>query len=146
MSQITTTQTVGPFPHEAWAWASELPAITGGTTIHGSLLDGADAPVSDGWIEAWCPVTKNWQRHASGEQGEFTLHMPKGQTQLMITIFARGLTRHLFTVVCLTADSSWLTQVPAALRGSLLAAVEGSSYRWDIHLQGANETVFFDYA
>jgi protocatechuate 3,4-dioxygenase, alpha subunit len=146
MMSITTTQTVGPFPHEAWRWATELPALSGSTPIRGVLYDGAGAPVSDGWIEAWCPVTKHWQRRATGEQGEFTLQLPKDQTQLMITIFARGLTRHLFSVVCSAADSNWLTQVPAARRGSLVAATEGNSYRWDIHLQGANETVFFDYA
>jgi protocatechuate 3,4-dioxygenase alpha subunit len=36
--------------------------------------------------------------------------------------------------------------VPAARRATLLAARQpDGSYRWDIHMQGERETVFFDY-
>jgi protocatechuate 3,4-dioxygenase, alpha subunit len=36
-----------------------------------------------------------------------------------------------------------LARVPAARRDTLLAALTDGGYRFDIHLQGLNETVFF---
>jgi protocatechuate 3,4-dioxygenase alpha subunit len=42
--------------------------------------------------------------------------------------------------------SAILGQVPPARRATLVAAAQpDGSYVWDIHLQGARETVFFDY-
>jgi protocatechuate 3,4-dioxygenase, alpha subunit len=35
--------------------------------------------------------------------------------------------------------------VPAYKRASLIAKSESIGYRWDVHLQGAHETVFFDF-
>jgi protocatechuate 3,4-dioxygenase alpha subunit len=67
-----------------------------------------------------------------------------------ITVFARGLVKHQFTAVFLSDDaglsqSAILEQVPAARRATLLAARQPDGYRWDIHMQGERETVFFDY-
>jgi protocatechuate 3,4-dioxygenase, alpha subunit len=139
------TQTIGPFPHEAWAWTGQQLSPVQGTLIKGQLLDGAGEPVSDGWIEAWCPATKQWQRCASGDKGEFSINMPVGQSQLMITVFGRGITRHLFTLVAIAENAPMLTHVPADRRGSLLAKPEGNAYSWNVHLQGAHETTFFDF-
>jgi protocatechuate 3,4-dioxygenase alpha subunit len=145
MKLLTPTQTIGPFPHEAWRWPSAQIAAVSGTPIQGKLLDGAGDPINDGWVEAWCPATKQWQRCATGEGGEYTVNLPAGQSSLMITIFARGLTRHLFTVVYTDANAAILGKVPTDRRASLIAKKEGNGYHWDICLQGANETVFFDY-
>lgn len=67
----------------------------------------------------------------------------------MVLVFARGLQRHLISRVYLEGDRDnehdpVLQSVPAERRGSLIARVDGAeSYRWDVILQGDNETVFF---
>ncbi|MFF2807209.1 protocatechuate 3,4-dioxygenase subunit alpha [Streptomyces sp. NPDC058000] len=72
---------------------------------------------------------------------------------LAVCVFARGLTRHLFTRVYLPAPDREPTTDPllAALsperRATLWAAAEPQgSYRFDIRLQGAAETVFLEFA
>jgi protocatechuate 3,4-dioxygenase alpha subunit len=74
-----------------------------------------------------------------------------GAPAAFVTVFARGLGKHQFTVIFLADDASLdtaaiLCQVPAERRHTLLARPQGTgSYAWDIALQGADETVFFDY-
>jgi len=44
------------------------------------------------------------------------------------------------------AQSALLEQVPPARRETLIARKQpDGSYLWNIHMQGARETVFFDY-
>ena len=65
----------------------------------------------------------------------------------------RGLLKHLVTRIyfegdAANAEDSVLQRVPAARRGTLFARPEGGnaqSLRWDIRLQGEDETVFFEY-
>ena len=66
-------------------------------------------------------------------------------------MFARGLLNRLFTRAYLPhgdldADPA-LAALNAARRRSLLCVAEsdGAAYRFDIHLQGPNETVFLAY-
>ena len=69
-----------------------------------------------------------------------------------VVVFARGLLRHLHTRVYFAAEpanaeDAVLALVPAERRSTLLARpVEGDpkSWRFDIRLQGEDETVFFD--
>lgn len=68
---------------------------------------------------------------------------------ICVTIFARGLLNHLFTRLYFAddpalADDPLLQCVPAERRATLLAHPEGTTYRFDIILQGADETVFFN--
>lgn len=172
-SLLTSSQTIGPFPHEAWRWAvtavaAELPA-SATLRIEGRLLDGQGQPVNDGWIEAFTPAAVGAERGATAlpgfrrvptdEQGGFVLQLTPaaapGEPVAYITVFARGLLRHQFSAVFLADDpglaaSALLAQVEAGRRASLLAQVltPGLAYRWDIRLQGtpSEETVFFDYA
>jgi protocatechuate 3,4-dioxygenase alpha subunit len=57
---------------------------------------------------------------------------------------------HLYTRVYFPEDRAWhatdavLACVPQARRASLIAVREGNGYRFDIRLQGVNETVFFE--
>lgn len=68
-----------------------------------------------------------------------------------LIVMARGMLTHVFTRLYFAdeADANGqdpvLNRVPAARRRTLIAArgVDGA-YRFDIHLQGENETVFFD--
>jgi protocatechuate 3,4-dioxygenase alpha subunit len=67
---------------------------------------------------------------------------------------ARGMTRHAFTRVYFEGDARLeqdpiLSLVPERRRPTLLARASGQRdgatlYRFDIHLQGEDETVFFD--
>jgi protocatechuate 3,4-dioxygenase alpha subunit len=171
MSNITTSQTIGPFSHEAWEWAvaatatldSSAPTIT----ISGVIYDGNGAIVNDAMIEAWLPdaadaeaaqAIPGFRRIPSDEAGRFSLRVSlptpatKGAPVAYVTLFARGLVRHQFTAVFLDddtglADSAILTQVPAARRASLIARKNAAgTYDWDIWMQSERETVFFDYA
>jgi protocatechuate 3,4-dioxygenase alpha subunit len=81
---------------------------------------------------------------------------------ILVTIFARGLMHHLFTRAYFPEDTdaherdAVLAAVPAERRGTLIAladaagtdgtsAAASGSYRFDIRLQGDNETVFLDF-
>lgn len=71
---------------------------------------------------------------------------------LNLTVFARGLLSHLYSRVYFSdeaaanAEDPVLALVPAERRGTLIATrgATGDTYTLDIHLQGADETVFFE--
>ena len=76
---------------------------------------------------------------------------------IAVAVLGRGLLNHLYTRIYFddepaTADDPVLQRVPAERRSTLVArrvpAPEGreASYRFDLVLQGAGETVFFDFA
>jgi protocatechuate 3,4-dioxygenase alpha subunit len=81
---------------------------------------------------------------------------PDGKPQaphLLLAIFARGMLLQLYTRIYLGGEAAnaadpVLALVPADRRSTLIAAREPGAgnavYRFDIHLQGDNETVFFD--
>jgi len=80
---------------------------------------------------------------------------PNGKPQaphLEISLFMRGMLRRLITRMYFPAEPGneadpVLRLVPVARRHTLVARTDGSdqrSLRWDIHLQGDHETVFFD--
>jgi protocatechuate 3,4-dioxygenase alpha subunit len=66
-----------------------------------------------------------------------------------VTVFARGLTQRVVTRVYPPDDGAAhetdpvLTTVDPDRRATLLAARDGNELRFDIHLQGDHETVFF---
>lgn len=67
----------------------------------------------------------------------------------MVLVFARGLQRHLITRVYLEGETGnesdrVLLEIPAERRCTLIAKADGGKrYRWDVILQGEEETVFF---
>ena len=72
---------------------------------------------------------------------------------LLLAIFARGMLLHLYTRIYFDGEAAnsadpVLGLVPADRRATLIAARSQSNggpvYRFDIHLQGDKETVFFD--
>jgi protocatechuate 3,4-dioxygenase alpha subunit len=81
---------------------------------------------------------------------------PDGKPQaphILLAIFARGMLLHNFTRIYFDGEAANATDpvlalVPAGRRGTLIATCESRAgnavYRFDIHLQGDNETVFFD--
>ncbi len=108
------------------------------------------------------PGFRGWARcgHEEGDGSWAVLTLkpgrvpgPGGRLQaphLAVCLFARGLTRHLFTRVYFAdeeqanAEDPVLAGVPVERRPTLLARPVDGGYRWDIRLQGGDETVFLD--
>jgi len=94
----------------------------------------------------------------SGTEGEFTFTTYKpgavdaGQApHICVIVFMRGLLSHLYTRIYFADESAANAQDPVLgaidpeRRATLIAeAVEPGTYRFDIHMQGERETVFFD--
>ncbi len=85
-----------------------------------------------------------------------TVPDPDGKPQaphLVLAIFARGMLLHLYTRIYFDGEAAnaadpVLALVPADRRATLIATRDPGNgnavYRFDIRLQGDNETVFFD--
>jgi len=157
----TPAQTIGPFFHNGLDWGFQ--ASTGHATaavLEGRVFDGDGAVIRDAMVEAWIPAAAaesgagmpGFRRSASTTNDGYRIELPtlpaQGEPAAYITVFGRGLLKHQFSAVFFDGDASApiLAQVPAARRATLVAQRDASGvYRWDIHLQGARETVFFDY-
>lgn len=151
-----------------------FPAAASGrrVTLSGKVVDGAGATIEDALIEVWQPAgdgrfggpvkggCAGWGRIPTDPQGRFTIHTmmpgavagPRGEAQaphLFVCIFARGLLKHLFTRVYFDGEAANAGDPILALAGGRASTMiagrtaEGA-YTWDIVLQGAGETVFFD--
>jgi protocatechuate 3,4-dioxygenase alpha subunit len=150
----TPSQTVGPFFGYALPFVDGHAAASGeeAMRIEGQLLDGAGEPVPDGLVEL--SGGQQFARCRTDTEGafQFTVVKPAGGAEaphLDVTIFARGLLRHLMTRIYFpdeeTANASdrVLSLVDPARRDTLIAHSEGQVLRFDIRLQGESETVFF---
>src|SRR6185369_8788693 len=137
---ITPSQTVGPFfaygltsnGKYDWNDAFTNNLVTADSSgerirIEGRVFDGDGEPVPDCMLEIW----------QADAQGRFS--DPKDKRALPNSAF-RGFGR------CGTDPA--LALVPTGLRSTLIAKRQPGNgnavYRFDIRLQGANETVFFD--
>jgi protocatechuate 3,4-dioxygenase alpha subunit len=108
------------------------------------------------------PAFCGFGRLATNAEGQCTFEtirpgrVPDGRggcqaAHILVSVFARGLLCRLCTRVYFAgdpalADDPVLTLVPAARRQTLIARPSASRGHWDfeIHLQGEQETVFFD--
>jgi protocatechuate 3,4-dioxygenase alpha subunit len=109
------------------------------------------------------PNTKfrGFGRCGTGTNGEYVFDTikpgavpgPDGKWQaphILVAIFARGMILHNYTRIYLDGEAAnaadpILALVPADRRETLIAKHgAGNAYRFDIHLQGDDETVFFD--
>ena len=161
----TPSQTVGPFfdfcltpPNTTHGCL--FPDSASGIRLIVRVIDGLGDPVSDAVVEIWqaCDVPGGETRvgrQGTAEDGScvFDTVRPcdpvEGAAHINICLFARGLLRHLHTRLYF-ADDTRLAQdpvlalVPKARRPTLIAGAVGPVYRFDIHLQGPRETVFFE--
>jgi len=203
MSDITPSQTVGPFfayglapngrcqwdPNGSYSWKETIGdnLITPDTSgqkirIEGRITDGDGAPINDAMLEIWQADAqgryahprddrarpnakfKGFGRSATDKDGNYSFDTvkpgavagPGGQTQaphIVFCIFSRGMLRQIYTRLYFSdeeanAGDPILTLVPADRRGTLVAhkSMRGELpiYRFDIRVQGENETVFFD--
>jgi protocatechuate 3,4-dioxygenase alpha subunit len=203
MSEITPSQTVGPFfaygltpegrcdwkPNDIYRWKNTVesnivtPDVSGERIrIEGKVLDGDGAPINDAMIEIWQAdaqgryahprdnralpnaTFKGFGRSATDKQGVYAFETvrpgavpgPNGNQQaphIVVCIFSRGMLRQIYTRLYFSDEKAndsdpILSIVPAERRGTLIAKREGNGnpplYRFDIRVQGENETVFFD--
>ncbi|MER6000466.1 protocatechuate 3,4-dioxygenase subunit alpha [Nonomuraea sp. NPDC051941] len=170
----TPSQTVGPFYGYALPIPRGGDVADGGITVHGHVYDGAGEPVPDALLEFWqadpsgglagAPGTlrrdqvtgvllgrrgvdfTGFGRVATDADGGWALRtLPPGNGYISVCVFARGLLHHLYTRIYFTQDA-FLGSLPPE-RGRTLVPVEERTgvYRFDIHLQGDEETVFLDF-
>jgi protocatechuate 3,4-dioxygenase alpha subunit len=150
----TPSQTVGPFFGYALPFEDGDVAGRGqaAVRIEGQLLDGAGQPVPDGLVEMWS--AEQFARCRTDPEGvfHFTVVKPAPSDEaphLDVTIFARGLLRHLATRMyfpdeeAANANDRVLKLIDPARRHTLIAHSEAAVLRFDIQLQGEAETVFF---
>jgi protocatechuate 3,4-dioxygenase, alpha subunit len=101
----------------------------------------ADPPAGEGF--------RGFTRVGTDDQGSWAIRTlrPGGGTPFLdVSVFARGMLRRCVTRIYFADDEAdpVLAGVPAERRATLLAEPADGGYRFDIHLQGPNETVFFD--
>jgi protocatechuate 3,4-dioxygenase, alpha subunit len=110
--------------------------------VGGVVYDGAGEPIPDAVIEVWSREAAAFARCLTDDDGRWHAVVPRAP-YLATHVFARGLLRHLTTRICFE-ESAVPDGVPVDRRQTLLAERDGDGYRFDIRLQGAGETVFFD--
>src|SRR5262249_32583935 len=120
------------------------PDTPGAIRVFGSVLDGAGEPVTDALVELWLPDgTIGRSETVDGGRYSFVAPKPSG-AYLVLCIFARGLLKQAVTRTYFPdEDDPVLAGVDPERRGTLIAVVEPEGLRFDIRLQGKDETVFF---
>ena len=156
MTAPTPSQTVGPFFGFALPFENDADATAGesrdAVRVEGQVLDGAGEPVGEAMVEA--SQGDLFARCRTDGEGAFHLILRKpmvsdGAPYINITVFARGLLRHLHTRLYFPDEETAnrmdrvLQVVDEPRRHTLIAAREGDVLRFDIRLQGDDETVFF---
>ncbi len=161
----TPSQTIGPFFHIGLdVPGTECLVPDGhpeGVRITGRVLDGAGAAVTDALLEIWDGPGRRFGRCATDADGRYHFlivkpaGVPAGEApaeapHLDVSLFARGLLDRLVTRIYFpdeeaanAADPVLSTIRDPRARASLIARAESEGLRFDIHLQGEQETVFF---
>lgn len=154
----TPSQTVGPFFDIGLAWMTTLVPehLHSNIEIVGTVHDGVGA-VPDAVLELCHPT--GFARALTGPDGSYTAILARplatGDNRPLgidVSVFARGLLRHLVTRMYLPWASAGndldpvLASVPANRRDTLMASLtEEHQVRFDLYLQGPRETVFLAY-
>jgi protocatechuate 3,4-dioxygenase alpha subunit len=158
----TPSQTAGPFFGFALPFHGDSDAVDAASSdairIEGQLLDGAGEAIRDGLVEVW--QAEQFARCRTDAEGVFHFAVRKppparnadGRHEaphLEMVVFARGLLRPLITRVYFPdeEDANGTDPVLALVepkdRHTLIAERDGNVLRFDIRLQGNDETVFF---
>jgi protocatechuate 3,4-dioxygenase, alpha subunit len=163
---MSPSQTIGPlygfcllFPgSENTVDPSDADAIR----ISGGVYDGNGDPVEypECLLEVW--EGEQYARTRTDEAGQWhvVVHKPPrrqladGRVQvphLNVTLFARGLLKQAQTLVYFpdeveaNAADPIMELVGADRSARMVASGDGSDLRYDVHLQGPSESVFFDF-
>jgi protocatechuate 3,4-dioxygenase, alpha subunit len=148
------------------------PEHTGAVRLHGTVYDGAGDAVPDALIELSQPGPDGrlvrqtgslrrdgkftgWGRCATDAAGQYSFSTLTPGTLdgragfFALTIFARGLLNRVFTRAYLPdgdlESDRLIRDLDPGRRKTLICNAETGGYRFDIHLQGALETVFLTY-
>jgi protocatechuate 3,4-dioxygenase, alpha subunit len=156
------------------------PDHSGAIRIEGTVYDGAGEPVPDAMLEIWQADEGGCYEHPADDRevdrrfsgfgragtddaGGFsfvtvkpgTVPGPEGRAQaphIIVSIFARGLLRHLLTRIYFPDEEEANAVDPVLsvvedrdLRKTLIAREEAGILRFDIHLQGDGQTAFFGF-
>jgi len=160
----TASQTVGPFfsigltsLYQAAVETHSASAIT----ICGTIFDGDRKPIPDAVLEFWS--AGGFQRVPTSEDGSFSVIVSRFSARiekseqiptkhLEVLIFMRGLLKAVHTRVYLAhaetlKSDPGLKSVPADRNTTLVAQKTDApnQYEWNVFMQGADETVFFEY-
>ena len=146
------------------------PDAAGSISVRGTVFDRDGAPVPDAMLEFWSApepgssshpnsgpsgFPEGFRRAPTDVDGRFSFVMPrpalveKQAPHLLVLVFSRGLLRNLISRVYFDDEPANLTDpvllsISPERRRTLIAQREAeNAFRWDIHLQGADETVFF---
>lgn len=169
----------GLYRHDLTEHAPELAERR--IAIEGRIVDGLGAPVPDALVEVWqaneagryrhpdddrdLPLTEGFTgfgRVPTDPDGGFrfvtvkpgAVPGPDGKPQaphLVVSIFARGLLKHLSTRMYFPDEAAanaqdWvLGRVPENRRHTLVPQARAGALHWQVALRGSDETVFFDY-
>jgi protocatechuate 3,4-dioxygenase alpha subunit len=105
------------------------------------VLDGRGEPVADALVELWDPEL-GFGRCATDASGEFSFLLPADARRFEVMIFARGLLKPVLTRLYVPAEAAEAAE--AAEDETMVARAEGDGLRFDVHLQGEQETAFFE--
>jgi protocatechuate 3,4-dioxygenase alpha subunit len=158
MKPVTPSQTIGPFWHllddPALADLTRSGAAGAKLVLTGRVIDGDGTTVSDACVEIWqatpkrSPAFAGWGRCGTDSDGGFrftTLAPDPAAPYLAVAVLARGLVKPLWTRVYFADNGDpLLSSLSAARRATLLAKPDAGNWRWDIRLQGGDETVFIE--
>lgn len=163
---MVPSQTIGPLYGFSLLFAGSEstvdPSVEGAVRILGGVYDGNGEPVQypECLVEVW--EGEQYARTRTDENGQWKVVMRKPPSRLLlggrvqaphlnVTIFARGLLKQAQTLIYFpdeeeaNAADPIMELVEAELRGRLVASEDAGELRYDIHLQGSSESVFFDY-
>jgi protocatechuate 3,4-dioxygenase, alpha subunit len=141
----TPSQTVGPFFEFGLLDRPAKELVSGGIRLSGRVFDGSGKPVNDALVELWHPGV-GFGRSGTDSEGRFEFSVaepPDGFFEVMV--FARGLLRQVVTRAYFPgASDAFLDSLDERDRATLVAQREDAgSLRFDVHLQGEQETAFF---
>jgi protocatechuate 3,4-dioxygenase, alpha subunit len=160
---ITPSQTVGPYFSIGLPWPDGPEVVPGGDlVIRGQVLDGERQAIPDALVETWqadpdgrygTPGFRGFGRAPTDETGTWEIRTVKpgaagGQApHIAVALFARGLLNFVVTRIYFPEDDHSGDPVLSGLdereRATLIAVREDDGYRFDLRLQGPDETVFF---
>src|ERR1700712_5233527 len=150
------------------------PGSPGSIRLHGVVTDGEGTPVPDALLEIWqadadgtVPTASGslhrdgwtftgWGRASTDDEGHYSFTtVEPGATEpgaakfFAVTIFGRGLLNRLFTRAYVPGDEltgdRLLASLPPERRDTLIAERDDTGLRFDVRLQGEQETVFLHH-
>jgi protocatechuate 3,4-dioxygenase alpha subunit len=129
-------------------------------TITGTVYDGTGTPLDDAMLELWQDDGEHrlFGRYGTGtdEGNTFTFKTIKPQSvngqapYINVILFMRGQLLHSYTRIYfvdetdLNQSDALLQSIEEGRRHTLMAVKKGEGYVFNIHMQGPNETVFFE--